>query len=415
MSKLDTAINNSQKFLNWFAFFSIFTAIKIGGISITFFIFILICYIFIKNNIKLFKVETKTDYILLIFGVIIVFSALFAEEITRNRSIISILKLPIQYLYWITLALFIKTWINKFNYLEMSKYIFYAVIVSTFYYIFLNNIYLVFYPNEFAYVIILSFPLAVYYITKQFTLKSVIFISLLVLLGIVWSESRTGLVLFLMEIFLLFYIMIPKLRILTYSFLFLMVPLIYFTYSLMDINKNDIRNYKLELADYLEDISPKYAYTLRMEEDVSKRDKSLLIRFLMYQKAEKIFNENPILGVGIGNFTYYNVDFDMTKASRWLTRSEDRYNKASAQNSYLMILAETGLLGIVSLSIIFISILFYGIKSLFFQFDKIKLFIFIGFLVLFFYGFILVTIQGASFWLLLGLSLLLLEREKKLQ
>lgn len=414
MNKTALVVSNTQKYLNWFVFFSIFTAVKIAGISITFYIFLLICYIMIKNNIKLFKVETKLDYVLLFFAFVIFLSALFQEDLDRYRSFLSIVKLPIQYIYWVVLALYIKTWIKYYDYLELSKYILWAILLSTFYYIFLNGIHLVFFPNEFAYDMILSFPLSFYYMEKQFSRKKMFAVVLFLFIGIVWSQSRTGLFLFIVEVFILFYFMMPKLRIASFFFVILIFPLFYLLYAISDINKNDIKEYKYELANTIEHISPKYAYTLRMKEDITQRDKSLLIRILMYQKAEKIFKKHPILGIGIGNFVYYNVDFDMTKESRWLTRGEDRYNKSSSQNSYLMILAESGLLGILTLFIIFISIIYYGIKSIIFDFDKIKLYIFTGFLVLFFYGFILVTIQGSSFWLLLGLSLTLLERNKKL-
>lgn len=411
----DNFFKTNQKYLNWFVFFSIFPLIDIAGISITFFIFLLFSYILINNNIKIFKIENKTDVILLLFLFFLILSSLFTEETTRDRSYISLFKLTIQYIYWVVIALHIKTWIQKYDYLEISKFIFYAILVSTFYYITINRIHIVFYPNEFAFTIVLALPLAFYYMTKKFETIQLLFIVLFILLGIFWSESRTGLALVLLELILLLYINNSKVRIASIFFIILIVPLIYLSYSIMELNKQDIKNIKYKIADIVEDISPKFSYTLRLEQNVLERDKSFLIRKLMIQKGEQIFREHPLLGIGIGNFTYYSVDLDMTQESHWLKSPEEKYNRTSSQNSYLKIITETGIITSFFLLLVFLIIIIYGLKYLITMKDQVKLFIFISFLSLIFYGFILVTIQGAKFWILLGLSMAILNYNKEIK
>ncbi|MAD43065.1 MAG: hypothetical protein CL623_11840 [Arcobacter sp.] len=414
INKTEELLKSNQKYLNWFVFFSLFPLIKIAGISITFFIFIAYCYILIKNKIKIFKIETKTDIILLTFLFFLILSSLFAEETARDRSYFSLFKLTIQYIYWVIVALHIKTWIEKYDYLEISKFVFYAVVVSTLYYITINRFYVVFYPNEFAFTIVLALPLAFYYMIKKFSNTQLVLVISFILLGIFWSESRTGLALVLFELVLLIYINNSKVRIVSVFFILLVVPLVYLTYSIVDLQKEDIKNIKYEISDIVEDISPKFAYTLRLEQNVLERDKSFLIRKLMIQKGEQIFEEHPFLGIGIGNFTYYSVDLDMTQASHWLKRGEERYNKVSSQNTYLKIITETGIITSFFLLLIFIILIIYGLKYLIVIKDQVKLFIFVSFLSLIIYGFILVTIQGAKFWILLGLTMAIIDNKKEI-
>ncbi len=187
------------------------------------------------------------------------------------------------------------------------------------------------------------------------------------------------------------------------------LPLIIVVFITLD--QSDVRQMKLGLADVLEDYSPKIAHTLRMEDNILERDKSWLLRELMWQKGERIFEEYPFFGVGPGNFTKYYVQLDIGSVSEWLHGSESRYNSKSSQNSYLKIIAEDGIFALISFLIVFLIIFwrgFYYIKT--FK-NNAEIYIYIPFVALSFYGFILVTIQGALFWLLLGLALTLTQRK----
>lgn len=412
--KTSDLFNSNQKFLNWLVFFSIFPIIKIAGISISFFIFLIIVFTFMNARIKLFKIETKTDVLVLSFLFFLVLASLFAEETTRERSAFSLFKLTVQYIYWGILALYIKTWIHRYNFYDVSKYIFFAILVSTFYYIVINKFYFLFRPNEFAFTLVLGIPLSFSYMTKRFSKIQIIVFSLFFILGIFWCQSRTGLALVLFELLLLVYIHSSNVRKATLFSVIFIVPLLYMSYLIVNLDKQYIKNIKYEVADLVENISPKYAYTLRLEENVFERDKSFLIRKLMIQKGEQIFEEHPFLGIGIGNFTYYSVDLDMNQASHWLSRGEKRYNKVSSQNSYLKVITETGLITSFFVFLLFLIILIYGFRFLINIKDEIRLFIFVAYLALIFYGFILVTIQGAKFWILLGLAMAIINQKKKI-
>ncbi len=412
ISQQDVLFTSTQKYMNWFAFFSVFPLIKIGGISITFFIFIIIAYKFLKRKKKLFRVTQWTDIFLILFLLFVSIAAILTEESYRDRSVFSIIKLMTQYVYWVVLALFIKTWIYNFNFYKLSRAIFYASVVSILYYAFLNPFYPIFYPNSFAYAIVTAMPLGYYYVMKRFSIPMILLISVAFVLGVMYSGSRTGTALTIFELMLLLSLgnkQLKKASMLTGIFT---LPVIIVMF--LSVDQSHIRYIKLGLADMLEDYSPKISHTLRMEENILNRDKSLLIRKLMIQKGEKIFEEHPFFGIGLGNFMYYYTSLDIASVSHWLHQSEKNYNRRSSQNSYLMILAEDGIFALLSLLTVFLIILwkgFYYVKS--FR-NNAEIYIYIPFVALLFYGIILVTVQGALFWLLMGLSLTLTQRKRHL-
>jgi O-antigen ligase len=89
----------------------------------------------------------------------------------------------------------------------------------------------------------------------------------------------------------------------------------------------------------------------------------------MIEKGVGIFNEHPITGVGVGNFT--KVDFDIQfdfEGGHFIESKEDFLTTGtSAHNSYISLLAEGGLLLLIPvLLLIFIPITFF-----IFQFNQI--------------------------------------------
>ncbi|ADV46967.1 O-antigen polymerase [Nitratifractor salsuginis DSM 16511] len=348
----------------------------------------------------------------MLFLIFVLISAFLSEVTYRDRSIFSILKLPIQYVYWVTLALFVKTWIYNYSFYNLSRYIFYASIIDIFYYVFLNPIFHVFYPNSFAYIIVVAMPLGYYYAMKRFSVPMVILISIGFVLGVLYSGSRTGTALIVFELIMLLSLGNSQLKKVSLIVGVFSLPIIIMVSA--NVYDYDIRQAKLDLADILEDYSPKIAHTLRMEENVFDRDKSFLIRKLMIQKGERIFQEHPFFGVGPGNFTRYYTSLDIDSVSSWLHGNELKYNRTSAQNSYLMILAENGILALTSILFVILNILWKGFYYIRTFKNNAEIYIYVPFVALIFYGFILVTTMGTLFWFFLGLALTLTQRRRHL-
>lgn len=88
-----------------------------------------------------------------------------------------------------------------------------------------------------------------------------------------------------------------------------------------------------------------------------EEDKSYAIRGLMVQKGQRLFQESPLFGAGIGRFTRASVQLDLPDLLRYA--GQEHFNVKSAHNSYVALLGETGLAGTVPFLILHI-LLFAG-------------------------------------------------------
>lgn len=91
------------------------------------------------------------------------------------------------------------------------------------------------------------------------------------------------------------------------------------------------------------------------------QDKSYGIRLLMMQKGWKLFWDNPLSGVGPGRFKEISADLDLPKLMRY--GSQRHFNIKSAHNSYVALLAETGLAGALPYLFLFLVLLIEGYRA----------------------------------------------------
>jgi O-antigen ligase len=380
----------------------------------TLILFLIITYKFIKKKVPLFKVTNFSDVLLLVFFICVLISAILIEEGFRHKSAFDVFKLVIQYFYWIVISLFIKTWIYEFDFYRLSRIFFLSTVISIVYYVFFNNFYIVFYDNELSYVLIITIPLSWYYVSRRMSFLSKILIFILFFAGIIATNSRTGLLLFLLE-FIIILGFKNKISKIFSTILFATLVSIALTISIFLTNSDidyKVNKIGLETANVIEGYSPKIAHNLRMEESVFDRDKSWLFRELMWQKTYNIFNEYPFFGVGAGNFRYYEAKLDLDSISQHLNRSTKSYNSRSPQNSFAMILSENGIFALFSIVLVIISILVKGFHSVYASKNQVEFYVYIVFIMICIYSFILVTVMGSLFWLFLGLALTLTQRKR---
>lgn len=84
-------------------------------------------------------------------------------------------------------------------------------------------------------------------------------------------------------------------------------------------------------------------------------------------KSYEIFRAFPITGIGLGNFVYFNSQATGLKYSLTINKSEKNYHELvlySPHNIFAQILSETGILGIISFSILIIYFLIKDIRLL---------------------------------------------------
>ena len=92
-----------------------------------------------------------------------------------------------------------------------------------------------------------------------------------------------------------------------------------------------------------------------------EEDKSYMIRTLMNQKALRLFEESPIIGIGPGRFTKTSIALDIPQILSYA--SQEHFDVKSAHNSYLSFLAENGLVGALPFAILLISLAIGGLRS----------------------------------------------------
>jgi len=123
---------------------------------------------------------------------------IYGEETYRPRGEYIDIKLGIQMVYWTTLALFLKTWVNNLDFYQIGKYIFFGLFITSLVYFMFGAIR----QNSFAYEMVLLVPISLYYIFKRFSLMPSIMISSILLIAAIASGSRTGAVIVFLEIVL---------------------------------------------------------------------------------------------------------------------------------------------------------------------------------------------------------------------
>jgi O-antigen ligase len=87
-------------------------------------------------------------------------------------------------------------------------------------------------------------------------------------------------------------------------------------------------------------------------------------RFIYGETAYRIYENNPLFGVGLGNYAFYFEDnmpdrllAETPEVLHILTQNANRYRLITPKNLYLRILAETGLLGFSAFLVFIVAII----------------------------------------------------------
>lgn len=395
---------NVQRLLNVFVFFLPLGFIKIAGISFTFYIFIAIVFLIKKRGFKLIKFEEYIDYIFAFFVFLLALSIVFSEDTYRTVDFIKDFKVFVRLFYWFTLALFIKTWANRINFYQLSKYFFLGTIVLIIFYFTIGKPLEMMPQNSFAYLLVILIPFSMYSIFRRSPFIITVFIAILLLYFAFISESRSGALIVLLQITTLLVTAnyIPKKFLFFIAFTF--SPIIIFL--ILSFNQ-----YKYDLAEFIKPYNEDIAILIVDYEKIKQEDESWLERQQMIKKGLIIFEEHPFLGIGFGHFKYYWVE--MPIISYYLTEDISHYNKLSAHNTYIQILAGAGIFAFIS----FIFILFLIVKNgipilLSFKFNS-KIFIFSSFLGMIIYFYVIAQAMGAITWFTLGYGMSLVKTKKE--
>jgi len=109
-------------------------------------------------------------------------------------------------------------------------------------------------------------------------------------------------------------------------------------------------------SSVLEPIQQRFTTFDRIEED-----KSFAIRELMVQKGWRLFLDNPLFGAGIGHFRQASTPLDIPRVLQYA--GQEHFNVKSAHNSYMALLGETGLAGILPYGFLMLTLILGGLRA----------------------------------------------------
>jgi O-antigen ligase len=135
-----------------------------------------------------------------------------------------------------------------------------------------------------------------------------------------------------------------------------------------------------------------------------EEEKSYMIRQLMIQKGLRLFEDSPIIGVGASRFTKETITLEIPQVLAYGTQSH--FNIKSAHNSYVAVLAETGLIGSVPFLILLIILGIRGLKATVKQVRKgrvVVLSVFTSFVGMSIHMWTMATLTNTANWFVYGL------------
>jgi len=136
-----------------------------------------------------------------------------------------------------------------------------------------------------------------------------------------------------------------------------------------------------------------------------EQEKSYMIRQLMIQKGERLFLQSPIIGVGVGRFTKSSVPLDIPQVLSYA--GQQHFDVKSSHNSYLDLLAESGLAGAVPFAILLIILSWRGAKSVIRSSRNNRFWIlasFLGFVQMSIHMWAIASLTNTANWFIYGLA-----------
>jgi len=246
--------------------------------------------------------------------------------------------------------------------------------------------------NHIAFNVIIMGPLG-YYFLKKYPVRIFYGLSLVILM--ILNGSRTGAILSILQFILFLALFSPSLS--------RKVGFIVMILLLIGVGFN-IAPARIKAGEIITPINARVGEFLQDPERVFRNDMSWLQRKAQINKGFQIFHERPLFGIGIFNFPQYYVDIDVSniETDRQSIRNIDH---RSSHNTYIGLLAETGLLGFSIIILMFGLALWPFIKNLNNLGSSFESCMFISLIGLLIYFYFISGFFGTSAWIIYGLVL----------
>ncbi|MCB9252287.1 MAG: O-antigen ligase family protein [Flavobacteriales bacterium] len=359
-------------YINWYAFFMAFPCMDFIGISVTFFFFLILIYNHGNMVVSsLFRpYHMRFFFYMFLLGAFI--STFMGPPLPRPPPIGDDVRFMIQHVYWILMSGFFIIYAKSLNLFEISKYVFFGVVAAFSFFYFLPEIEfksplfsINTRPNRngVIYSCLALIPFSFYYIHKKLGTRNSIYFLILFNLAIIFTEGRSGTIVFFIESILISQILFPVAKT---GFKVLLIVFGIFTYLSSSPVMAPILN---SVADGIEGANPRIANLIRGEKEGDlEQDRSWLFRLIMVEKAQEIIVEHPIFGLGVNHFKAWDGSLRLSYFNRrMIGMSKAEMNKGSAHNSYYQLLSENGLWGTLCVVALAFVPVFWFLTRMFFD------------------------------------------------
>lgn len=388
---------NRDRLLYWYSFFMAFPAIVIFfNFSIYIFYFLYQSYREkFRFNLSLKPVEAKLA-LLFILGATISLFDIWSMKQGFLRIERGLLVLP-NYIYWGVLIIFMRRHANNISIYIIRKALFWGLIISLTYFFIpflyaLRNLPILkgLQQNILSFLLLSFVPLALTYVRARYGVIIFWIVGLSFSVLAFLSGSRTGSVLVTLGFFIMamYYSRFNLL-------LWLTGPLLIGTLVVFGVGfDNAIK--KLNSRTY---------NLIYNNDKFLQTDFSYLTRVAILHKGLALYTNNPISGIGLNSFSATTAKIDYNFEGGELIAHNDKFfQTASAHNSYLSILVETGLLGFIP----FIALLTIPLVKLYRNFigksrNAIGLAILVGYSSMLIHMYFISGILNVFAWFMIGL------------
>lgn len=387
----------------WYAFLMAFPVILIIQ-NISIFVFPFLFFGMYSLSGKVFTLRYGIQFIALAFGIGAIISVLNIPESMPVNSLSRALSVLPNYLYWVVLILFLTTQKRWLRMDAVYEGVFWGVLFSVIYFYFFQSFLTaipIFKPlpqNTFAFLLICYTPIVVWYTWYRFGFWGAFLVLVGLTLSGFLSGSRSGSLLTLSG---------GALTLLLNRKNFGSIYVFGLIGYIVVVSMIDTKLVR-DLVFSLNQRTYKLIYD---REKTLQEDRSYLVRLAQIEKSLIIFNKYPWTGIGLNNFTNYEVKLPGNFKGAEFVINKKNMDKKSAHNSYIGFLAEGGLL----LTIPFILLLLYCVFWYFVSIRKLQSeyhAIFIGVIHMGIHLYFIYAILNVFAWFLIGLACFVIVKNK---
>ena len=284
---------------------------------------------FARNRIRSLQVFA------VLFGIGAFISVINMPEGINNKNFLFAIRYLPNYFYWCFLVIFFVRYRDLIDYPIVNKAIFWGTLLIIPYF-FIREAFLQGLPfflktsyNSFAFLMVCFAAIAVAYVKKSKGILWALLFFGLILAVLLFLERRAGFVLVTLGGMLVLFVD----RITSRAY-FAVIFLVAFLGLFLALPATE---------NLLQSASPRIHQLIYNIEEVQSQDRSYLSRRAMIEKGLNFFEERPLTGIGLFNFSRMEGKIDGNfEGAKYVVHK--KINNLSAHNSYIVVLSEGGLI-----------------------------------------------------------------------